>query len=173
VTSTETSVDRRTVASYTTYPEAVRAVDYLSDNNFAVERLTIVSRGLRMLEHVTGRLDYGNAAGRGALAGAFTGAILGFFFGLFDWVEPLVSGVILAAYGLVLGAVAGALVGLLNHGLSAGRRDFSSVPRLAADHYEVVADLPVADQALTLLEQLPPDTAREHGEPARGPKGHR
>lgn len=153
--STTTGAERRTVASYATYPEAVQAVDYLSDRSFPVERLTILARGLHLVERVTGRLDYGSAAGRGALAGAFTGAILGFFFGLFNWVEPLVSGAILAAYGLVMGALAGALVGLLNHGLSAGRRDFSSMPRLAADQYDVVADLSVADQALTLLEHRP------------------
>ncbi|MDP8992426.1 MAG: glycine zipper family protein [Actinomycetota bacterium] len=158
MTSTTTGVDRRTVASYTTYPEAVQAVDYLSDRSFPVERLTILARGLHLVENVTGRLDYGSAAGRGALAGAFTGTILGFFFGLFDWVELLVSGAILAAYGLVIGAVAGALMGLLNHGLSAGRRDFSSVPRLAGDHYDVVADLPVAEEAVALLEQLPWET---------------
>jgi len=32
---------RRTVATYATYPEAQRAVDYLSDQRFSVERVAM------------------------------------------------------------------------------------------------------------------------------------
>ena len=36
---------QRVVASYGNYAEAQRAVDYLSDNSFPVEKVTIVGRG--------------------------------------------------------------------------------------------------------------------------------
>ena len=38
---------RRTVASYDDYPQAERAVDYLSDHGFPVEHVAIVGHGLR------------------------------------------------------------------------------------------------------------------------------
>ncbi len=41
---------RRTVATYATYAEAQRAVDYLSDQQFPVERVAIVAEGLRFVE---------------------------------------------------------------------------------------------------------------------------
>lgn len=81
------------------------------------------------------------------------GAVLGFFFGLFDWVEPLVSGAILSLYGLVIGLVMGGIAGLVGQALSGGRRDFSSLPRLDASRFEVLADVELADQAAALLPQ--------------------
>src|SRR5687768_17082866 len=93
--------DRRTIASYATYAEAQRAVDYLSDQRFPVERPAIVAEGIRLVEQVTGRLSYGRAALNGAIAGALTGAFFGFIFGLFDWIDPLISALVLALYGLI------------------------------------------------------------------------
>lgn len=45
------------IARYGTYLEAQRAVDFLSDNHFPVQFVTIVGSGLRMVERVTGRLS--------------------------------------------------------------------------------------------------------------------
>lgn len=59
---------RQTVASYPTYAEAQRAVDYLSDQKFPVERAAIVAEGLRFVEQVTGRLNWGRALLNGAVA---------------------------------------------------------------------------------------------------------
>ncbi len=155
MTSVFTSkTDRRTVASYESYPEAIRAVDYLADRQFPVERLTVVARDLRYVEHVTGRMGYWRAAAQGAAGAALVGALLGFFFGLFDWVEPLVSGVVLAFYGLLMGAVIGGVMGTAGHALAGGRRDFSSVPRLDAGQFEVVTDPEVADEASAMLGRL-------------------
>src|SRR4051794_16070453 len=61
---------RRMVASYDSYPEAQRAVDYLSDRRFPVERVAIVAEDLRFVEQVTGRMGYGKAALQGAGLGA-------------------------------------------------------------------------------------------------------
>ena len=99
------------VASYDQYSEAQRAVDYLADRSFPVERVSIVARDLRLVEQVTGRLTTGAAALRGAAAGAVPGALIGLIFGLFDFVTPLVSGLVLAFWGLVTGAVVGVIIG--------------------------------------------------------------
>ena len=64
--------DRRTAASYATYPEAVRAVDYLADREFPVERLTVVARDLRYVEHVTGSSTTGRLPPRELLAGPWS-----------------------------------------------------------------------------------------------------
>ena len=37
------TLNRRTVVTYPTYQQAQRAVDYLSDNRFPVERVSIAS----------------------------------------------------------------------------------------------------------------------------------
>ena len=66
------------LASYQTYEQAQRAVDYLSDEKFPVQNVAIVGTDLRMVERVTGRLSYP----RVALAGAASGAYLGLFVGL-------------------------------------------------------------------------------------------
>jgi len=47
---TATAASRRTIASYSTYAEAERAVDWLADDGFAVERSAIVGTGLRSVE---------------------------------------------------------------------------------------------------------------------------
>ena len=146
------------VASYDTYAGAQRAVDFLADRRFAVERVAIVARDLRLVEQVTGRLGYGGAALQGAASGAFPGALLGFIFGLFDFVTPLVSGLALAFWGLIIGAVIGAVIGLISHSLSQGRRDFSAVSGLQAGRYDVVAAPEVAEEARRLLSELTTET---------------
>jgi len=145
---------RRIVATYTTYREAQRAVDYLSDQRFPVKRITIVAEGLRFEEQVTGRLGWGRALLNGALGGAATGLFIGFIFGLFSLVTPLVSALTLALYGLIFGAIVGALFGLLFYAFSGGHRDFTSVGNLRAQHYDVVADEDVAAEAERLLTTL-------------------
>ena len=60
------------VAAYSTYLEAQKVVDHLSDNKFPVENVTIVGTDLRMVERVMGRLMYGRVALAGALSGAWS-----------------------------------------------------------------------------------------------------
>lgn len=140
------------VASYSRYADAERAVDYLSDQGFPVERVAIVGRGLTSVEQVTGRLTIWRAAGQSAVSGAILGALLGWLFGLFDWVNPLISSLLLALYGALIGAVLGAVFGMIGHALTRGRRDFSSIAGMRAETYEVLVDPRVADQAVRLLE---------------------
>ncbi|MCU1619053.1 MAG: hypothetical protein JWR41_1059 [Modestobacter sp.] len=146
-----TRQSRRTVASYATYEEAERAVDRLADRDFPVERVAIIGQDLQTVEQVTGKLDLGGAAWRGALSGAVPGALIGWLFGLFNWADPLVNGLLLALYGLLIGAVIGAVIGMIAYSMQGGRRDFASVTVMRPQRYEVVVDDEVADQAARSL----------------------
>src|SRR5688572_6972379 len=143
---------RRVVASYDTYEEAERAVDYLSDNEFPVERVAIIGTGLRMVEQVAGRLTTGRAALNGALQGAMIGLLFALLLGLFFTIDEAFLGVLV--YGLAAGAIFGALFGALAQAAQGGRRDFASVRGMRADRYEVHVDEPVGDRASELLAKL-------------------
>ena len=145
---------RVVVASYDSYPEAQRAVDYLSDERFPVERVAIVAEDLRLVEQVTGRRGYGKAGLQGAGSGALIGLIFGFFLGLFNVVDPLVSAFFLGIVWLIYGAIIGLIVGLIGHALSGGQRDFSSIGGIQAGRYNVMADEEVANEASELLAGL-------------------
>lgn len=59
------------IGSYPTYAEAQRAVDYLSDQEFPVQQVTIVGVDLMQVERVTGRLSWPKVLGGGVLTGAW------------------------------------------------------------------------------------------------------
>jgi hypothetical protein len=147
---------RRPIAVFTTYADAERAVDRLSDLGFPVERVAIIGHDLRMVEQVTGRLNYGGAALKGAVSGAFPGALIGWIFGIFDLINPLVASIVLAFYGLIIGAVIGAVLGLIMHAMQRGRRDFDAFTMMVPSRYEVVVDEDVADEAARLLTDPAP-----------------
>lgn len=142
---------RQVIATFDNYADAERAVDFLADQRFEVNRLAIVGRDLEYVEQILGRLDYRGAALRGAGSGALVGALIGWIFGLLTWIDPIISVLLLTGYGLIFGAATGALMGLLMHALQRGRRDFRSVSAQVPRHYDLVADVEVADRALQLL----------------------
>lgn len=142
---------RRLVASFQMYEEAQRAVDYLADEKFPVERVAIVGEGLHLVEQITGRLTWWKAALGGLLGGAFTGFLLGWLFGMFSFLNPLVSVVALALWGLILGAVIGTLAGVIGYAATGGQRDFTSVSMMQADYYNVLVDMDIAAEAERLL----------------------
>jgi hypothetical protein len=142
---------KRTIATYRSYADAERAVDYLADHGFEVEHTQIVGRNLQLVEQVLGRVTYARVALAGALMGGITGLLVGWLFGVFDWSRPIVAAGWLALDGFWFGAVAGALLGLLWHAATAGRRDFASVRRIEAQHYDLMVDDAVADDALRLI----------------------
>ncbi|MGH4007959.1 MAG: general stress protein [Pseudonocardiaceae bacterium] len=146
---------RRPIGMFDNYADAERAVDRLSDLGFPVERVAIIGHDLRMVEQVTGRLNYGGAALKGAMSGALPGALIGWIFGLFDLINPLVASVMLAFYGLIIGAVIGAVLGLVMHALQRGRRDFDAITTMVPDRFEVIVDEEVADEAARLLANAP------------------
>jgi hypothetical protein len=143
---------RQVIATFDNYADAERTVDYLVDRHFEVNRLSIVGRDLQLVERVTGPMNYGVAALRGATSGGLVGALIGWIFGLFSWIQPLIAGLVLAFYGLVFGAALGALIGLLFYALQRGRRDFATVTTLQPKHFDIVADVGVAERALQLLQ---------------------
>src|SRR6185295_12171596 len=85
-TSTSAGSDgtRRAVSSVDNYKDAQHAVDWLSDHDFPVERVSIVGTGLRYVEQVSGRMTTGRATllgtGYGALIGLFWGLLFGLLF---------------------------------------------------------------------------------------------
>jgi hypothetical protein len=144
-----------TVATYTDYPSAQRAVDFLSDQSFPVEHTAIIGTDLRLVEKVLGRLTTGRAALAGAGGGAWFGLLIGLLFGIFttyNWFAVVLTGV---AFGAVWGAIFGAVA----HAATRGRRDFSSVSSLQAREYAVNADTDYADQARQVLTRLNPQTS--------------
>ncbi|MFB9336598.1 general stress protein [Actinoplanes octamycinicus] len=138
------------VGSYPEYAQAQKAVDYLSDNKFPVERTSIVGTDLRLVETVLGRLTTARAAAAGAASGAWFGLFIGVLFGLFsdsNWFSVILTTVI-------IGAIWGAIFGAIAHAATGGRRDFTSRSSLQAAQYAVLADAEVADEARTLLVRL-------------------
>jgi hypothetical protein len=138
------------VAGYSTYAEAQKAVDRLSDAGFPVEGTLIVGTGLKLVEAVLGRQTLLRAAGRGAIAGAWFGLLIGLFFGIFA--PGALSFLATVLWALAWGAVAGAIFGLVSHAMTRGERDFISMSQLAADRYDVMVPTDRVDRARALLE---------------------
>ena len=143
---------RTTVATYGTYREAERAVDFLSDQSFPVERAAIVGTGLKTVEQIAGRLTTGRAAVLGAAQGATVGLLFGLLFGLF-FEGPAFFGVV--AYGLIAGILFGAAFGAVGQAMQRGRRDFASVTGMQAEQYELQVDHEVSAKAKQILAELP------------------
>jgi len=143
---------KTTVATYGDYAAAERAVDYLSDQGFPVERAAIVGTGLKTVEQIAGRMTTGRATLMGALQGATIGILFGLLFGIF-FTGPDFLGVVL--YGLVAGIIFGATFGAVGQAMQGGRRDFASVRSMQAEKYEVQVDHEVSARAKQLLAELP------------------
>lgn len=139
------------VGSYDNYEEAQRAVDYLADNHFPVEDVTIVGVDLMLVERVTGRLSWGKVLGTGAASGAWFGLFVGLLLSFFD----TRSGPI---YPILVGLVAGVLFGLIfaaaGYTTTRGRRDFQSASQLVAGRYDVLCQPRNAEQARDLIAKL-------------------
>src|SRR3954465_4617788 len=92
------------IGAYPTYAEAQRAVDYLSDQQFPVEQVTIVGVDLMQVERVTGRLSWPKVLGGGTLTGAWLGIFIGLVLG-FLTTDPWAA--------LLTGVIAGVVFGLI------------------------------------------------------------
>lgn len=139
------------VAEYPTYEEAQAAVDYLSDQKFAVENILIVGTNLKLMERVTGRRTWGTVLAEGAVSGISTGLLVGLMLVLFvgngNWAMLWV--------GLGMGIIFGVVFRALSYSLSAGKRDFNSARVTVATSYEILAEHKVAQQARDLLSERP------------------
>ncbi|MEV6894761.1 general stress protein [Kribbella sp. NPDC051137] len=142
-----------TVASFASYAEAQRAVDYLSDNGFPVENITIVGSDLKQVERVLGRLTKWKAALAGAGSGAWIGALIGLLLSLFA--DTGTGVVLILLWGVLYGAVFGALWGFIAHLFTFGQRDFSTFGITVATRYEVYCVREQAARAAQMLIQMP------------------
>ena len=137
------------IGSYGTYAEAQRAVDFLSDEQFPVQHVTIVGVDLMQVERVTGRLTWPRVLAGGALSGAWLGIFIGLVLGVFrsSLGESLIA-------GLVAGIFFGLITAGLQYAMAHGTRDFSSTLQLVAGRYDVLCDPASAEQGRDLLGRL-------------------
>jgi hypothetical protein len=142
------------IATYDTYVEAQRAVDFLADEQFAVENVSIVGSDLKMVERVTGRLTRGRAAAAGAASGAWFGLFVGVLLSIFA--KSGTNGFALVVAALIYGSVFGAIFGFVGHALSGGKRDFTSRSKIVSSRYEIVVVWAQADKAREVLAKLQP-----------------
>jgi hypothetical protein len=145
------------IASYDTYARAQRAVDFLSDQEFPVQHISIVGSDLHMVEDITGRLTRGRAAAAGAGSGAWFGLFVGLLLSFFAEAETSTFGLVIA--GLLYGAVFGAIFGFVGHLMTGGKRDFVSRSKIVASRYDVMSVWAHADEARAVLEKMTPHNA--------------
>jgi hypothetical protein len=140
------------VGSFDSYEQAQSAVDYLSDEKFPVENVTIIGSDLKQVERVTGRLSWGRAIAAGAAAGAWWGLFVGLLLGIFAPSGSNWAGSVLL--GLVIGVVFGALFGAMGYAATRGRRDFTSTSAIVAGRYDVMCNPARAEDARALLARF-------------------
>ncbi len=117
---------REVVRSYPTYDDARGAIDHLSTTHFPVEESAIVAEGPQMVECVTGRVGYRQAALSAFANGAWAGAVVGLVLGLFT-VRPLLTGLVLAMWGLLVGGLVCIVLRIAGQALRRDGRDVESV----------------------------------------------
>src|SRR3977135_1428369 len=137
------------VGSYPTYAEAQRAVDYLSEQQFPVQQVTIVGVDLMQVERVTGRLNWPKVLGGGVLSGAWLGLFIGLVLGFFS-PNPWAA----LATGLIAGVFFGLITSAVPYAMARGTRDFSSTMQLVAGRYDVLCDPQSAEKGRDLFARL-------------------
>jgi len=140
-----------TVGSYTSYLDAQKAVDYLADQQFPVQMVSIVGNELKMVERVTGRLSYPRVALSGALSGMWFGLFVGVMLSFF---APS-PGYFSIMTSVLMGAAFFMLFGIVTYAMQRGKRDFTSTSQVVATSYDVIVAPEAAHEARRLLQQLP------------------
>ena len=140
-----------TVGSYNSYLDAQKAVDYLADQQFPVQLVSIVGNDLKMVERVTGRLTYPRVALSGALSGMWFGLFVGVMLSFFSETGGYFS----IISSVLMGAAFFMLFGIVTYAMQRGKRDFTSTSQVVATNYDVVVAFEAAHEARRLLHQLP------------------
>ncbi|MEQ4518367.1 general stress protein [Pseudarthrobacter sp. B907] len=140
-----------TVGSYNSYLDAQKAVDYLADQQFPVQLVSIVGNDLKMVERVTGRLTYPRVALSGALSGMWFGLFVGVMLSFFSETGGYFS----IVTSVLMGAAFFMLFGIVTYAMQRGKRDFTSTSQVVATNYDVVVAFEAAHEARRLLHQLP------------------
>ncbi len=153
-----------TVASFTQYEGAQKAVSALIAADVPAKEIAIVGQGLRSIERITGRLGYAAAARSGAVNGLVLGVLFAFVFVLGT---PTVA--IQAFVGVLLVGIAiGMLLSIIMYSFVRRRRDYASVMQVVADHYDVrvvAASVHKAREALGTANAAAPATAASPAAP--------
>jgi hypothetical protein len=142
------------VGAFSSYADAQRAVDYLSDNGFPVEDLTIIGSDLKQVEKVVGRLTNWKAALAGAGTGAWFGGLIGLLLSLFA--DSGTEVLVIIAWAVLYGALFGAVWGFVAHLFTFGQRDFATVGATVASRFDVYCGPEHADRAVEMLSQMSP-----------------
>lgn len=122
-----------TVATYSKYEGAQRAVSKLIEKEIPARDIAIVGKGLRSVEKVTGKLGWGRAAWQGALNGLLFGMLISAFAVI--WVPE--AGIAMIGGVLLIGVAFGMAMRILNYSLVRRRRDYASMMAITAERYEV------------------------------------
>ena len=140
------------VGSFDSYEQAQAAVDFLSDQKFPVENVTIIGSDLRQVERVTGRLTWGRVLAAGAAGGAWWGLFVGLLLGIFAVTGTAWIGSVLT--GLLIGLVFGALFAAIGYSATRGRRDFTSLSAIVAGRYDIMCNPARAEEARAHLARF-------------------
>ncbi|MBB4904355.1 general stress protein [Actinophytocola algeriensis] len=139
------------IGSYDTYKKAQRAVDFLADNEFPVQDVTIVGVEPMLVERVSARLTWGRVLSAGAASGAWLGLFVGLLLSLFTTTGGLAPILI----GMVSGIAFGLASAAVRYGATKGQRDFVSQSQLVARRYDVLSKPRNAELGRTLLMSIP------------------
>lgn len=139
------------VGSYDNYAQAQQAVDYLAENDFPVQEVTIVGVDLMLVERVTGRLSWSRVLSTGAISGAWFGLFVGVLLSMFDGQTGSFAPILV---GLVAGLFFGLVFAGAGYLTTRGRRDFQSASQLVAGRYDVLCQPTHAEKARDLVAKL-------------------
>ncbi|WP_211236543.1 general stress protein [Arthrobacter castelli] len=162
---TRTLPQGETVGTYTAYLDAQKAVDYLADQQFAVQNVSILGNDLKTVEQVTGRLTYPRVALAAAATGAWFGLFVGVVLMLFGGTETYST----LLSSMALGAGFWMLFGVITYAMQRGKRDFTSKSQVVASNYQVIVSPEAAGEARRLLQQLPMNGKGGPAGPGYGP----
>ena len=137
---------------YSDYQDAQKVVDFLADNDFPVNNVSIIGNDLKLVERVSGKLTYPKVALQGAMQGAMMGLFFGLIMMLFSPPGVNIATVMLAA--LLIGAVMWMIFGIIQYALRRGKRDFASTRQVLPASWDVIVNPQVAGQAQALLRKL-------------------
>ncbi|GAA1690467.1 hypothetical protein GCM10009808_04260 [Microbacterium sediminicola] len=146
----------QTVASFSQYEAAQKAVSTLIAADIPAREIAIVGQGLRSIERVTGRLGYATAARSGAINGLLLGMLFSAIFVLGSPTLPVQAFIGV----LFLGIAIGMLASLLTFAIVRRRRDYASVMQVVAEHYDIAVADASAGKARQLLGQHATPVAR-------------
>ena len=143
-----------TVATYSKYEGAQRAVSKLIENEIPARDIAIVGKGLRSVEKVIGKLGWGRAAWQGALNGVLIGLFAAVLLAIWspESSMPMVGGI------LIVGIAFGMALKLLNYSIVRRRRDYASMMSLTAERYEVTVTGVYTNKSRELLGTTKPRT---------------